>query len=90
MQYFIGPKEFTTEPVFDPSLFVEIRKRIGKESFDILNEQLIKIVSWEKDKKRREKREKRKEKKEEQPEKLPYRLSLLRQRPWQHLRWILL
>ncbi|HHJ10172.1 MAG TPA: transposase [Bacteroidetes bacterium] len=49
MQYFIGLKEFTTEPVFDPSLFVEIRKRIGKESFDKLNELLIKSVSWEKD-----------------------------------------
>jgi IS5 family transposase len=28
MQFFVGLKEFTTEPVFDPSLFVEIRKRI--------------------------------------------------------------
>ena len=67
MQYFLGLEEFTTEEIFDASLFVEIRKRIGKESFDILNEQLIKSVSWEKDKKRREKWEKGKEKKEEQP-----------------------
>ena len=49
MQYFIGLKEFTTGPVLDPSLFVEIRKRIGKESFDSLNELLIKSMSWEKD-----------------------------------------
>ncbi|MBE9541731.1 MAG: transposase, partial [Proteobacteria bacterium] len=29
MQYFIGLKEFTIDPVFDPSLFVQIRKRVG-------------------------------------------------------------
>ena len=31
MQYFLGLEEFIIEPVFDPSLFVEIRKRIGKD-----------------------------------------------------------
>jgi len=43
-------KEFTTEPVFDPSLFVEIRKRIGKEAFDQMNEMLIKSVTEKKGK----------------------------------------
>ena len=33
MQYFLGLEEFDN-PVFDPSLFVEIRKRIGHEQFD--------------------------------------------------------
>jgi len=73
MQYFIGLKEFTTEPVFDPSLFVEIRKRIGKESFDRLNELLIKSVSWEKDqnpiKKKRQKAKEGGQEKEEGPKK---------------------
>ena len=41
MQYFLGLKGFTTKPVFDPSLFVEIRKRIGSEIFDQLTIQLI-------------------------------------------------
>jgi len=71
MQYFIGLKEFTTEPVFDPSLFVEIRKRIGKESFDKLNKLLIKSVSWEKDhpqkKKNRHKAKEVEQEKEEEP-----------------------
>ena len=41
MQYFLGLKEF----IVKPSLFVEIRKRIGKESFDELNEMLIKSAT---------------------------------------------
>jgi len=73
MQYFIGLKEFTTEPIFDPSLFVEIRKRIGKESFDSLNELLIKNVSWKKDqrvkKERKHKTEEEDQEKEEGPKK---------------------
>ena len=31
MQYMLGLPEFTTRPVFDPSLFVTIRKRLGDE-----------------------------------------------------------
>ncbi len=50
MQYFVGLKEFTIEPVFDPSLFVEIRKRVGLEIFDALNVDLIRSVSEKKDK----------------------------------------
>ena len=30
LQYFIGLKEFTNDPIFDPSLFVEIRYRLGE------------------------------------------------------------
>lgn len=56
MQYFVGLKEFTVDPVFDPSLFVEIRKRIGHEMFDTLNEDLIRSVSQEKDKRHNRKK----------------------------------
>ena len=51
MQFFIGLKEFTVQPVFDPSLFVEIRKRGGNKVFDSLNVELIKSVSEKEDKK---------------------------------------
>ena len=50
MQYFIGLKEFTPHPVFDPSLFVDIRKRVGNEIFDTLSADLIRSVSEGKDK----------------------------------------
>jgi transposase, IS5 family len=51
MQFFIGLKEFTTQPVFDPSLFVDIRKRAGNKVFDSLNVELIQSVSKKDDKK---------------------------------------
>lgn len=51
MQYFIGLSGFTTEQVFDPSLFVDIRKRIGNDEFDQLNQELIKAATSEKDRK---------------------------------------
>ena len=59
MQYFIGLKEFTPDPVFDPSLFVEIRKRVGNELFDTLNADLIKAVSHKKDTRHNEKNKKK-------------------------------
>lgn len=65
MQYFIGLKGFQTEPIFDPSLFVEIRKRIGSEDFDELNVTLIKSVSAENDKKHIQNSKKRRTKKDE-------------------------
>jgi len=51
MQYFIGLKEFSNKPVFDPSLFVEIRKRIGAKEFDSLNVDLIQSISQKEDNK---------------------------------------
>jgi hypothetical protein len=51
MQYFLGLEEFDPNPVFDPSLFVEIRKRIGHEQFDQLNTALIKSSSKSDDQK---------------------------------------
>jgi hypothetical protein len=40
MQYFIGYSSFSNEPPFDPSLFVEFRKRLGI----ILVLNLIKLI----------------------------------------------
>ena len=56
MQYFVGLKEFTIEPVFDPSLFVQIRKRVGRKVFDSLNADLIRSVTQEKDKRHNKKK----------------------------------
>ena len=50
MQFFVGLKEFNPYPVFDPSLFVDIRKRVGADIFDALNVDLIKSVSEQRDK----------------------------------------
>ena len=44
MQYFLGLDHFTMKPVFDPSLFVYIRKRLGNESFDAMNQVIMKKV----------------------------------------------
>ena len=41
-QYFVGLSSFQVEPVFVPSLFVEIRKRLGAKGADQLNCLLIK------------------------------------------------
>lgn len=58
MQYFIGLEEFTPDPVFDPSLFVDIRKRVGHKTFDTLTVDLIKSVSKKKDKRHNKKNKK--------------------------------
>lgn len=41
MQYFLGLNVFYAEPLFDPSLFVSLRKRMGKEKFDTFNQLII-------------------------------------------------
>lgn len=56
MQFFVGLKGFQTEKIFDSSLFVTIRKRIGKTEFDQLNAKLIKSLSHKKDAKNRSKK----------------------------------
>jgi len=40
MQYFIGFSGFNVDPCFDPSLFVEIRKRLGVEQINAINEKI--------------------------------------------------
>lgn len=41
MQYFIGYSSFTPEPPFDPSLFVDFRKRLGMDNVNAINEKII-------------------------------------------------
>lgn len=43
MQYFVGLSEFTDKPIFDPSLFVTIRKRLGNNDFNDMSVSLLKI-----------------------------------------------
>jgi hypothetical protein len=58
MQFFIGLKEFDPKPVFDPSLFVEIRKRVGHDVFDSLSVELISSVTKKKDQRHNKKNKK--------------------------------
>jgi hypothetical protein len=55
MQFFVGLKEFKKDPVFDPSLFVEIRKRVGADVIDSLSKNLIKSFSDKSDSKHKAK-----------------------------------
>ena len=41
MQYFIGYNSFSKETPFDPSLFVEFRKRLGIEQINMINEKIL-------------------------------------------------
>lgn len=43
MQYFIGYSSFSNESPFDPSLFVEIRKRLGPEQINSINEKIYEL-----------------------------------------------
>ena len=44
MQYLVGLRYFMSEPIFDPSLFVTIRKRLDQEFFSLLE-----VMLYEKD-----------------------------------------
>ncbi len=41
MQYFLGLDQFHPDPLFDPSVFVDLRKRMGADTFDQFNELII-------------------------------------------------
>jgi len=61
LQYFIGYEEFSHKPPFDPSLFVTIRKRLGEEALDQMNEKFISMVKGaEKEQASQSKKKKRK------------------------------
>ena len=47
MQYFIGYSGFSYEPVFDPSLFVDLRKRFGADQINEINETIMGLVREE-------------------------------------------
>ncbi|WP_276505088.1 IS5 family transposase [Terrimonas pollutisoli] len=49
MQYFIGFSSYSDEPVFDSSLFVDIRKRLGPGQINEINERIMGIISVGKD-----------------------------------------
>lgn len=44
MQYFIGYSSYSNVPPFDPSLFVEIRTRLGVDQINLINEQIIQLI----------------------------------------------
>ena len=70
MQYFVGYSSFTTAPIFDPSLFVEIRKRLGEDDINQMNEEIVKL-HLEKDKSHQEAIEKSAKSTEEKPPEAP-------------------
>lgn len=45
MQYFIGFSSFSDEEPFDPSLFVEFRKRLGAEQINAINEKILHLYT---------------------------------------------
>jgi len=44
LQYFLGYSTYEEKLVFSPTLFVEIRKRIGNEQFDEMHSSIIKLA----------------------------------------------
>ena len=44
MQHFIGFSSYSEEAIFDPSLFVELRKRLGADSINEINESIMGLV----------------------------------------------
>ena len=50
-QYFVGLKMFQTKAIFAPSLFVEIRKRMGEQVFSVFEQSIINAVNTEQAKK---------------------------------------
>lgn len=44
MQFFLGLDSFHSDPLFSPTLLVEIRKRLGDEAFDEFNQAIIHIA----------------------------------------------
>lgn len=54
MQYFLGLESYRYKPVFTPSLFVTIRKRLGQDEFDKMTQSLIDVAfPQEKNKKKK-------------------------------------
>jgi len=48
LQYFVGFDEFTQEQPFSPSLFVEIRKRMGEATFDAFEQAIVEELERQK------------------------------------------
>ena len=43
LQYFLGFSSFVKDPIFDPSSFVDFRKRMGLQAFEELNTAIVKL-----------------------------------------------
>ena len=43
MQYFLGYSSYSNEAPFDSSLFVQIRKRLGAEELNVINQQIYEL-----------------------------------------------
>lgn len=54
MQYFLGLPVFTKERLFDPSLFVDIRKRLGVEQINEITAKILKLPLKKKSKEEEE------------------------------------
>ena len=57
MQYMCGLEEFTDQPIFDPSLFVDLRKRISEDDINKMTESLLKREQEIKEKARKQEEE---------------------------------
>ncbi len=53
MQYMCGLGEFTDQPIFDPTLFVDLRKRISDDDINKMTESLLKREQEMKEEKRK-------------------------------------
>ncbi|HHH52636.1 MAG TPA: IS5 family transposase [Bacteroidetes bacterium] len=51
LQYFVGFEKFKKEAAFDASLFVHLRKRMGKAAFDAMTQEIISISEGRKQQK---------------------------------------
>lgn len=43
-QWFCGMSAFTTDPIFDPSLFVTLRKRMGGAAYEAMNQAILDLA----------------------------------------------
>ena len=50
LQYFVGLPGYQMQVPFVPSLFVEIRKRMGQEVFEVFHGTIVDAVEWERTK----------------------------------------
>lgn len=61
MQYFLGLAEYQREAIFDPSLLVHIRERMGKEMLEEMNSVLVLKSATEDEERKKKKKNKKKD-----------------------------
>lgn len=67
MQYLCGLGEFTDQPIFDPSLFVDLRRRITEDDINKMTEALLKREQEMKEEKRKREEDGARDRGEEPP-----------------------